>query len=386
MRYLDYTFGPANGAFHAPHFFRFVPKSGVDCFHFTLRGDRIGGSGCDIKANSVGWRIAGMRSCRAERSRVGQAVPDTTGNLCEGGNNVRPSLTYSPRLSWRGFTVVELLVVIAIIGILVALLLPAVQAAREAARRTQCRNNLKQIGLAIHNYEGIYGLFPPPRTRQPGHNMLTFILPYLEQQSVFAKFDLSLNWSATENRPARDVEIEVFLCPTSPGDRTVGNRRYYVSDYAVCENFINSADRRRLISEGHISDRSDWYNLFQPDFEGPSKMADVRDGLSNTFMLFEDGGRPLKYLENGRRGDPDASPKEPLSGAAWASEHADFWIHHVCNTSQMFNCTNNNEIYSFHPNGANFLYGDGSVHFHSENMDAETFVSLFTRAAGDLAR
>ena len=294
-----------------------------------------------------------------------------------------PGRSLAARRFSRAFTLVELLVVIAVIGILVALLLPAVQAAREAARRMHCRSNMKQIGLAIHNYEATHRLFPPPRSRNPGHSMSTFILPYLEQQPVFDKFDLSLNWSAAANKPARDVEIDVFLCPTAPGNRTVDGRRYYVSDYAVCENFINSADRRRLIAEGHISERRDWFNLFQPDFEGPSTIAGVRDGLSNTFMLFEDGGRPLKYLENGRRGDPDASPMEPLSGAAWAAEDADFWIHHVCNTSQMFNCTNNNEIYSFHPNGANFLYGDGSVHFHSDNMDAETFVSLFTRAAGD---
>jgi prepilin-type N-terminal cleavage/methylation domain-containing protein/prepilin-type processing-associated H-X9-DG protein len=294
-----------------------------------------------------------------------------------------PGRSSLARSSSPGFTLVELLAVIAVIGILMTLLLPAVQAAREAARRMQCRNNLKQIGLAIHNYEATFGAFPPPRTRRPGHNMLTFILPYLEQQVVFNRFDLSQNWSATINRPARDVEINLFLCPTAPSNRTVNNRRYYASDYAVCEYFPNSADRRRLISDGHISDRSDWYNLFQPDFEGPSTIAAVRDGLSNTFMLFEDAGRPLKYLENGRRGDPNASPMEPLSGAAWAAEDADFWLHHVCHASQMFNCTNNNEIYSFHPDGANFLYGDGSVHFHPDNMDAESFVSLFTRAAGD---
>ncbi len=277
----------------------------------------------------------------------------------------------------------ELLVVIAIIGILVALLLPAVQAAREAARRLRCTNNLKQIGLAIHNYETGFGMFPPPKTRDPGHNMLTFILPYLEREAVYDKFDLSRNWSATVNKPARDVEIEVFLCPTTPGNRIVGNRRYYVSDYAVCENFPGSADRTRLINEGQISKRKNWFGLFRPDYKGPSTVAGVQDGLSNTFMLFEDAGRPMKYLENGRRGDPDASPKEPMSGAAWADDDAEFWIHHTCNGSQVINCTNNNEIYSFHPGGANFLYGDGSVHFHAENMDVETFVSLFTRAAGD---
>jgi prepilin-type processing-associated H-X9-DG protein len=111
----------------------------------------------------------------------------------------------------------------------------------------------------------------------------------------------------------------------------------------------------------------------------------VRDGLSNTFMLFECSGRPLKYLENGRRGDPDTTPKEPISGAEWASAEAEFWIHEVCHGSQFFNCNNHNEIYSLHPGGANFLYGDGSVHFHSETIEPEAFVSLFTRAAGDVA-
>ena len=313
-----------------------------------------------------------MRSCRAAANRfVGFS---------------RPGRYPAARHSSRGFTLVELLVVIAIIGILVALLLPAVQAAREAARRMRCLNNFKQIDLAIHNYEATFGMFPPPKTRDPDHNMLTFILPHLELQAVFDKFDLSRNWSAAVNRPARDVEINVFLCPTTPGNRTVDGRRYYAADYAVCENFPGSPDRTRLINDGYIRDRHNWYNLFQPDYEGPSTMAAVTDGLSNTFMLFEDAGRPLKYLENGRLGNPGASPMEPISGAAWASGDAEFWIHHVCHTSQFFNCTNCNEIYSFHPGGTNFLYGDGSVHFHSDSMDPEPFVSLFTRAAGDFGR
>jgi prepilin-type N-terminal cleavage/methylation domain-containing protein/prepilin-type processing-associated H-X9-DG protein len=283
------------------------------------------------------------------------------------------------------FTLVELLVVIAIIGILIAILLPAIQAAREAARGLQCRNHLKQIGLGILNYESTHQVYPLPKTVRPDHNLLTFLLPYVEQQAAYDLYDWNSNWSSIKNRPARQNQIETFLCPTAPSDRTCRNRRYYAADYANCEH-IHGSVSAPLVAAGVITDRRSWYNLFQPYWEGPSRAAAVRDGLSNTFMLFECSGRPLKYLKNGRRGDPDATPKEPISGAEWASAEAEFWIHEVCNGSQLFNCSNRNEIYSFHPGGANFLYGDGSVHFHSETINAETFVSLFTRAGGDVPR
>jgi len=289
----------------------------------------------------------------------------------------------------RAFTLVELLVVIAIIGILVAMLLPAVQAARESARRMQCSNHLKQIGLALHNYHDGHRVLPPPKLVNPGHNLMTFLLPYLEQGNVQAIYDFCQDWDSPANGPARKTPIAVFVCPSGPSDRSVKGQDYAVSDYAACENFPGSPERAALIATGVISDRGAaecWYNLFRPYWAGSSRLADVRDGLSSTFMLFEDVGRPLKYLENGRRGDPTKPPKEPISGAEWASAEAEFWIHTICNGSQLFNCHNNNEIYSFHPDGANFLYGDGAVRFHADSMHAETFVSLFTRAAGDVVK
>ena len=291
------------------------------------------------------------------------------------GRGVAPSLATGAdgirRPASRGFTLVELLVVITIIGILVALLLPAVQAAREAARRMRCANNLKQIGLGILGYESTHGVFPPASLHQPKkHNMLTFILPYVEQQSVYEKYTFSEHWSNWANRPATQVDIALFLCPTAPHDHP------YVSDYATCEKIGVYLD---LIDAGTITRRSDWTNLFQPCGQ-VSTMAAVRDGLSNTFMLFENAGRPQQYVL-GRRGERDN-----ISGARWADDEAGFWLHSQCDGSPIINCNNNNEIYSFHPGGANFLYGDGSVHFHGESMDAETFVSLFTRAAGDLPR
>jgi prepilin-type N-terminal cleavage/methylation domain-containing protein/prepilin-type processing-associated H-X9-DG protein len=277
-----------------------------------------------------------------------------------------------------GFTLVELLVVIAIIGVLIALLLPAVQAAREAARRMQCTNHLKQIGLALHNYEGSYRVFPPAYSRRPGHNMLTFILPQLEQTTIYDRYRWDLAWDDPANDRATQVDVEVFLCPTADSGR------HYVSDYATCEYVPNVQARRDLIASGAITPRPRWDGLFEKgdpgdDYAPANPIAKVRDGLSNTFMLFEDSSRPIEY-ENGK-----ATGNRNVTGAEWANRKAEFWIHLLCGP-RIINCTNDNEIYSFHPGGANFLYGDGSVHFQPETIDPETFVSLFTRDARDVVR
>jgi len=289
---------------------------------------------------------------------------------CGARGNPGPGRESSSGVSPRAFTLVELLVVITIIGILIALLLPAVQAAREAARRTQCTNDLKQLGLAILNYEAAFGVFPPPYTRDPGHNMLAFILPQLEQQAVYDRYDFKKNWSNVDNRPATQVDLAVLVCPSA------SRGRRWITDYATCEYLYSSA-RSPLLARGEITARTNWNGLFQPSGDGPTCVADVRDGLSNTFMLFEDGGRPERWVA------AQQIASSGITGARWADEDAEFWIHDLCG-SAMMNCNNNNEIYSFHPGGCNFLYGDGSVHFHPQSLAAETFVSLFTRAARDV--
>ena len=277
----------------------------------------------------------------------------------------------------RAFTLIELLVVVAIIGILIALLLPAVQSARESARQMACANNLKQIGLALHTYQDTYEAFPPAYTRKPGHNLLAFILPQLELQNVYDRYDWSKPWNDRANDSATHLNLAVFTCPSAPGGRQ------YVSDYATCE-YIVSTIRDPLVAEGHAGARGNWDGFFKKGSSGKSApsttLANVSDGLSNTFMLFEDGGRPLRYLQ----GNPIGSSN--VSGSEWASEHAEFWVHDVCHGWRMINCHNGNEIYAFHTGGANFLYGDGSVHFRLESLPAEVFVSLFTRAGGDLPR
>ncbi len=281
-----------------------------------------------------------------------------------------------------GFTLVELLVVITIIGILIALLLPAVQAAREAARRMYCTNNFKQIGLAILNYESSFGVFPPPSTRTYSknnveyvykkHGMLTFILPFIEQQAVYDKYHWDADYDDKEgvNDEATKINISLFICPSAP------RGRQWITDYAAN---VKVGLHIQLVANGHVRDRSNWYNLFQPIKYGPTRAADVRDGLSNTFMLFEDAGRPQRWVDGKVKSGT-------TSGARWASDEADYWIQDVCPAGggQMMNCNNCNETYSFHSGGCNHLHGDGSVHFVSQSIDAETYVSLFTRAGHDI--
>ena len=270
----------------------------------------------------------------------------------------------------RAFTLVEVLVVLAIVSMVAALLLPAVQTAREASRRAQCASRLRQVGLALAQYESVRGVFPAAFTRRPDHNVLTFLLPHLEQQAVYDRFNLARDWSAAANRPAREVDLPVFLCPTAPAGRR------YVSDFAA-GTLITSGVWTPLLAAGTIRPRSDWTNLFSPTAGRCTLAAEVRDGLSQSFMFFECAGRPQSW----RLGQFE--PGRAISGAAWADDQAPFWVHSVCHGAAMFGCSNNNEIYAFHPAGANFLYADVSVHFHTPEMAADVFVSLFTKAAGD---
>ena len=284
------------------------------------------------------------------------------------GSNL-PRLPHLRRSAPRAFTLLELLTVIAIIGILVAMLLPAIQSAREASRRMSCCNNLRQIGLAVTSYETTHRFFPPSHTRDPDHGFFALLLPYLEQRAVYEMYDFDHYWDGPENQAARESDMAVFVCPSAPGGRS------YISDYGVCLS-ITPQSYQPLIDAGAITPRRSWTSIIQ-DYTDQTSAASVRDGLSNSFLLFEDGGRPLRY----KRGRLVPGGQ---TGSMWADHRGYFCVHALCNNTQLINCNNVNEIYSFHPNGCNFLYGDGSVHFHSENIDSEVFVSLFTMAAGDI--
>jgi prepilin-type N-terminal cleavage/methylation domain-containing protein/prepilin-type processing-associated H-X9-DG protein len=326
----------------------------------------------------------------------------------------------------RGFTLVELLVVIAIIGILVALLLPAIQAAREAARRIQCTNNMKQIGLAILNYESSKKELPlaytpnfsgtqrmgdcpfgiPTQNKANGlayHFILTFILPYMEQQSLYDQIDLKLDWfskvtnsSGTTNFQATAVDIPDYICPSAesrPGKYATDYIAIVdISDSSYCQyvEALNLARTKRTLERlaGMLQDI-------------PSPVKKVTDGLSNTFMFFESAGRPIVYGQPGLTEMPTnytRNPSSPASGSAVQIPHRDtqwaddgvyaLWGNSPtatgCGPTTIMNCDNFAEIYSFHAGGANILFGDGSVALISEDTDVDTFVSLITRAAEDI--
>ena len=332
------------------------------------------------------------------------------------------------------FTLIELLVVIAIVGMLIAVLLPAIQAARAAARRMSCQNNMKQLGVAIHLYVDVKEMFPPsaytynytyitdtinsttgePKTedRAIGHGLIPFLLPFMEQTTIASLYHLENNFQNPENEKARDNRIPLLLCPDAQparfyryGTSTAANRlkivEWFSSDYAgISEANLTQANQKRLGLT-----RSDWRGILpyvdytdknsrrtEPTLtevlsvlESKSVVPSaISDGLSNTMLLFECTGRPQKYDLGKVIGDPDKTPMVPMVGTRWADPAQRIMFRAVCNDTQMISCSNHREIFSLHNGGANFLYGDGSVTFHSEAMAPEAFVSRFTACAGDV--
>jgi len=280
------------------------------------------------------------------------------------------------------FTLIELLVVIAIIATLIGLLFPAVQKVREAAGRIKCQNNLKQVGLAFHNYHDANGRFPPGWTNM--HSHVPYLLPYLEQGAIAAMYRFDISWNVLGGQPATRYDIPILVCPSAPESR-VGK---WVNDYPVSDVIGGSAINVLVPWSSSIRPTRLFRGFFLPpeggngsDSDQP-RTTDIVDGLSNTFMIFEDAGRPDRW-ENGWMTSASPGLPFPADRERWADTANRITVEVICDGTRTINCNNGNEIYSFHLNGANFLFGDGSVHFIRQDIAPPTFAALYTRGGGE---
>ncbi|MEX2174792.1 MAG: DUF1559 domain-containing protein [Pirellulaceae bacterium] len=303
-----------------------------------------------------------------------------------------------PRASRRrlGFTLVELLVVIAIIGVLVALLLPAVQAAREAARRMHCGNNLKQIGLALHNYHDTFNSLPPawvdwdglyaPPLHSTHANVV--VLSYLEQGNVAEFYDFSVPWDHANNQDLATLMPQAYACPSAPGAGEPAPNGFQTPDYT----YIRS-------DTGWITDPVPNQSMFEQN--AFRKFRDVTDGLTNTIMQYESAGRAAVYV-HGKRIDPSVYyPTWTYDSNAWTGCFNSSWLYPIVCTldpngggpnityfvgSEVLNVTNHGAgAYSFHPGGIQISLADGSVRFLSETIDLETLSGLTSINGGEVA-
>ena len=308
----------------------------------------------------------------------------------------------------RGFTLIELLVAIAIIAILIGLLLPAVQKVREAANRLKCANNLKQVGLAAHNYHGDRGNFPPgaegpltpafPQYAQLKHHGLgAHLLPYLEQDVLFRRYDWTASWFDPPNQPVVNAQLKVWQCPSAeanrvhdgslptvtppPGSPFVGTAA--CGDYAGMSFVDAGLEPTGLIDPG--SGPRDEQGRLDGAFtvNHTRGFADFLDGTAQTILVAECAGRQQLWRA-GRK-----VPNVWLTGGPWASRNL-LWARGASADGTAFygkcavNSTNDREVYSFHPSGAGAAFADGSVRFLKAAVDIRVFARLVTRAGGEV--
>ncbi len=277
-----------------------------------------------------------------------------------------------------GFTLVELLVVIAIIGVLVGLLLPAVQAAREAARRMQCSNNFKQLGLALHNYESATGRLPSgwvskAANGDPGWGWAAALLPYMEGSNVHSQIDSRLPIAHTYHDAVRTVVVPTFICPSDPLERIfqIAEDPGTGHAHAGAENIDEDGHKLFPISKSNYIGMFGTFELEDSPFAGDGaffgnskiKFRDIRDGLSNTIVVGERDGRLGGSVWHGFIADAN----EPAARVVGVADHA------PNDPGGHFE-----DFRSYHPGGVNFLRADGSVRMYSQTMDELVYKGMST--------
>jgi prepilin-type N-terminal cleavage/methylation domain-containing protein/prepilin-type processing-associated H-X9-DG protein len=333
----------------------------------------------------------------------------------------------SSRRRTSGFTLIELLVVIAIIAVLIGLLIPAVQKVRESAQRIQCQNNMKQMGLALHNFENANGWFPPaaittslPAYGVPGlagatkngpiynpqSSWVAFVLPYIEQGNVAALYDLNQPCWSVANAPAAATQLNLMYCPASPTLNRTDTYNQPVKPPAA--HPAACGDYGALAGDEANGDFTYYFlyylyeNGFTPKYTPPytvgatlsglrfnygRRVLEITDGTSNTMLVAEQAMRKDTCKLR------SCTTNTYNSGGAWAD------VRSVVNPQGAFfdgtvtlgsggpctmNCSNSYNVYSFHNGGCNFLFADGSVHFISETITWMQLAPLMTANAGEV--
>ncbi|MFO0846561.1 MAG: DUF1559 domain-containing protein [Gemmataceae bacterium] len=344
----------------------------------------------------------------------------------------------------RGFTLIELLVVIAIIAILIGLLLPAVQKVREAAARMSCSNNLKQLGLAMHNYESANSFLPtsgegnstasPPGTWMDVHSTFTQLLPYIEQDNIFRQINLNLRYNHPANALAFKNNVKTFQCPSAPTSTDPDG--YGQSDYmpiayvdidpitgarctlnGTCAQYRNTgfltlhygANPAATIAAGSTNHLIDGGYLRM----GGRKINACPDGTSNTAAIIEDGGKahesiapymkanyadncsdcvnksPTGLRNNYRWGEPDVA--NGVSGPHQDAVNKTARINNNASPKggpascpwSLNNCGPNDEPFSFHSGGVQAVFGDGHVQFIRDSVSAQVLRAICTADGGE---
>jgi prepilin-type N-terminal cleavage/methylation domain-containing protein/prepilin-type processing-associated H-X9-DG protein len=304
-----------------------------------------------------------------------------------------------------GYTLIELLVVIAIIAVLLGLLVPAVQKVRATAARLQCSNNLKQLGLALHNYQDTQGTFPPAFVNRGPygnsgyaftHGWAAFLLPYLEMEPLSKLYRWDYPVYTPENQPVVATHLKVFQCPSAPEPgrfMTFGPYAFFRTEGACGDYTIALGVDPLLAQLGRVPPVGDYRGALTntptpalglcPAPTG-TRLLDIADGTSTTLLVTEVAGRPR--LWQARTPGPD----QVLEGGPW-----DHYKGPIILEGSTFdgtkkpgpcavNCTNNGEVYAFHTGGANAVFADGHVQFLRDGLSVPTLAALITRAGGEV--